>query len=115
MGVTMKIAKMTDAEHLEIRRRRMDKTEREMADHLKVGRRAYDRMAAGTDPVPAAVRVNPETLEAHEVCFLRRRRAALSRKEMARLVGVSEWWLTQMERGREAPDRLVAFWASNPR
>lgn len=51
-------------------------------------------------------------IAAHERCVILRRRAGMKRTQLAALVGCSNWWLTQMERGVQPPDRIVEYWAN---
>ena len=50
-------------------------------------------------------------LKPHESAFLMRRRYGYKRTDLAKMIGVSCWWLTQMERGRVNPKRLIEFWS----
>lgn len=55
-----------------------------------------------------SVKVAP--LRPFEVAFLHRRRAGLSRADLAASIRCSEFWLTQMERGREPCAALTEYW-----
>lgn len=45
-----------------------------------------------------------------ERCVIMRRREGLSRTDLAGRVGVSQQWISAMERGQHPADRLVEFW-----
>jgi len=55
-------------------------------------------------------RIRIGKLKPHEAAVTMRRRWGFKRTELAKQIGVSCWWLTQMERGRVNPKRLVEFW-----
>ena len=96
---------LTAAERLLIERRRAGETKEEAAAAYGVSAYRYNRWEAGHDvdtaPAPALGR-----LAFFEGSFLQRRRDGVSLAEFAELVGVSRWWLTQMEVGAVADDRL---------
>ncbi len=50
-------------------------------------------------------------LKPHESCFITRRRAGMSRTQLAKALGVSNFWVTQMEKGAVSSDRLVKYWS----
>lgn len=64
-----------------------------------------------TGQTTASVRLPPlGRLAQHEVCFILRRRAGLTQREVAAQLGRSTRWVTMMEIG-EAPIReLWEFW-----
>jgi transcriptional regulator with XRE-family HTH domain len=49
-------------------------------------------------------------LEVHEQCYVRRIAKGLTLDEVAKDVGVSRWWLRQMERGTANVERLRKYW-----
>jgi len=49
-------------------------------------------------------------LKAHEWCWLMRRRHGLQAKDVAKVMGICPWWLSQMERGKVNCARLVEHW-----
>jgi len=100
--------KLTQGEILVIRRRRADISQTEAATRWSVGRKLYSKWELDEVKGPTVDLVTP--LELHERCFIKRRRAGKSRAEIARAVGVSEFWVTEMERGRRPCDRLVRYW-----
>lgn len=50
-------------------------------------------------------------LQPNEVFVIRRRREGLECQEICKAIGVSRWWLRQMELGIAPIDRLEEFWA----
>tara|TARA_R110002167_G_C12707228_1_gene655130 strand:- start:29673 stop:29936 length:264 start_codon:yes stop_codon:yes gene_type:complete len=56
-------------------------------------------------PTPGIGRITPV-----ESCVVMRTRLGYSRKRLASLLGISPWWLTQMERGRIDATRLITYW-----
>jgi len=49
-------------------------------------------------------------LKPHEVCYLKRRRAGKTQKEIAREVGTSRLWVIRMEAGHAPVGRLRDYW-----
>lgn len=104
----MKTGDLTGGERAVLHRRRAQASQREAADEHEVSLYRYRLWEADEeDPPPISLgRLRP-----HEVCFIRRRRAGVSLADLAGAMGVSEWWLTKMEYGREPAHRLVEHWA----
>jgi DNA-binding XRE family transcriptional regulator len=50
------------------------------------------------------------TLEEHEALWLRRVQSALSMQDLAHKIGISRFWLRQMEAGTAPLDRLREYW-----
>jgi transcriptional regulator with XRE-family HTH domain len=115
-------------ERILILRRRLGLTQREMAKHLnqmgarmplKSGDRtltvnSYSRLEIGEWEMPEEmidriigpkVRVRP-----HEFYYIRRRREGMTIAELAGLMGVTMWWIMQMEGGKAKTVSLEAFW-----
>ncbi len=91
-----------------IERRRAEQSQREAAAVKEVSLYRFRRWESGDEAAPA---VDLGDLEPYEACFLRRRRAGVSLKDLADAMNVSRWWLCQMEYGRAGSDRLVEHWA----
>ena len=100
---------LTAAERLLIDRRRAGATQVDAAAHWGVSAWTYRMWESGQRekdiPEPTLGRLTEV-----EGCVILRRRTGLSRTALAKLVSISEWWLTQMERGRIPADRLIEFW-----
>lgn len=104
----------THAERLVIERRRMRKSQGERARIYRVSVYEYRQWEGGKVPPPTCAGERVKGLEPHEICFLLRTRAGVSAGDLAKTLGVSRWWLTQMERGEVPIDRLVAGWRVLP-
>lgn len=104
----------TDAEKLVLERRRAGLGQPAMALLRGVGMRLYRRWEFGAEPMPprAADHVRSVVPTDAEACFLLRRREGWSRAGMARRIGTSETWITQMERGAAPAHRLIAYWSA---
>lgn len=105
----MKSADLTAGELLLVDRRRRGETQAQAARRLCVTDYEYRRWE--DDATPAASR--PRVLrgvKAHEECVVRRRRAGMQAGELARVLGLSRWWLTRMERGEIPCAPMLAFW-----
>ena len=104
----MKTRDLTNGEKLVVKRRRADESQREAATGFSVSLYRYRRWESDQDKPP---NVSLGQLKPHEGCFMRRRRAGISLKTLADVLGVSRWWLCQMEYGNVATDRLVQHWS----
>ena len=98
----------TNGERLLLERRRRRQSQRKAANRHGVTRYCYRQWEAGIDE--SGPRVPLQRLRPHEACFLLRRRAEIPLHKLARRMGISRWWLCQMEYGRESASRLVGFW-----
>ena len=97
-------------ERLLISRRREGIGQSKAAKRWGVTEWQYRMWESGHTAIPAWVCWRMAKLEPHESCFIKRRRAGMKRTELAEEVGVSCWWITQMERGSVPCDRLVSYW-----
>ena len=102
------LQKLTDAERMIIYRRRLNKSQAEMAKIMKISYNAYGAMEREGVELIAPPVVTP--LATHEKCFLYRRRAGFTRDRVATEMGRSKQWVTLMERGRAPTDELVTYW-----
>lgn len=100
---------LTPAERLLLYRRRNHLTQDQAAEDWAVNPWTYRMWEGGhrTDDIPSP---GLGALRDHEVCLIRRRRAGWTRDAVASMVGISNSWLTQMERGRIPCQPLVEFW-----
>lgn len=98
--------RLTKGERLTVLRRRSGKTQAQAAKVADLTLNAYRERELNEDPDGRPLRLTPA-----EYCFVRRRRAGLTLDELAPKVGVSKWWICQMEKGRAPADRLVSFWS----
>lgn len=100
-------SELSSGEKLLIVRRRKGRTVAQAAKASKTTLYRYVRWERDQEPGPA---VAVGRLEFHEKAFLLRRRGGHSVAAFAKRLGVSAWWLSQMEAG-EAPDmRLRDHW-----
>ena len=108
----MQASELSPGQRLVIARRRLGETQAEAALRLGLPESAYccaelDQSCVWDIPVPTLGRLRP-----HEKClFERLRYGRQSQQAVANAVGVSRYWLGQMERGLANCDRLVQYWA----
>lgn len=100
---------LTKGERLLLERRRAEETKPEAAARHGVSFYRYDRWERDIDN--EAPRVAVGVLEFREVSLIRGQRAGASVRDFAELVGVSPWWLTQIETGQVSDERIRSFWA----
>lgn len=116
----MKTTDLTPGERLLILRRREKKGQREFAEEYGITLYCYRQLELDQECRYAPPDVMLHDVHPYEVCFIRRTRAGITLTEFARTLGVSRWWLCEMEYGNAnfaAFDRLVAYWedADKPR
>ncbi len=114
---------LTPAELLITARRRLDLTQKQVADRLVMSVSKYKRLEG--EGAKDVARVEPDArvllpeaflgsegdqLSPHEWCFIQRRRAGLSQAEVAKALGCCREWVQQMERSEADPGRLYRFW-----
>lgn len=107
----MNVSELTSGEKLLIDRRRRQLTAAQAAKRRKVTLYRYNRFERDQERGP---KVSLGALRPHEVAVLRRRRAGLSVGQLAKRLGVSAWWLSQMEAGKAPAGRLLAHWKGAP-
>lgn len=100
--------KLSRGERLVIYRRREGLSQAQAAKRYKVGRKLYARWER--DEADDGPDVFIGSLYTHERAYLSRRRADVSRQQVADSIGVSAFWVTLMERGKKPCDRLLEFW-----
>jgi len=105
------LSNLTLGERLLLERRRREESQQQAARRLRVSRYRYRAWEGDEQCDEVPPRAPLRLLREHEACFLRRRRAGVSVAALARALGTSPWWLTQMERGRAPIARLRAHWA----
>ena len=103
-------SQLTLSERLLLSRRRDGNTQTQAAAKWGISEWDYRMRESGqrNDECPP---VRLQGVQPHEACFLMRRRAGIKRTELANTMDVSCWWLTQMERGKVNPKRLIEFWS----
>lgn len=106
----MRASDLTPAERLLVHRRRLGATQDERAAALGVPLWTYRRWEAGTLRPTRTPTLGK--LERHEIYFVARRRFGMTRKALAAELGLSEFYVTLMERGAAPVDRLAEYWDS---
>lgn len=100
---------LTKGEKLHLYRRRLGFTQIQMSVDYGVSLNEYRAMEMDM-PEARTVYVSLGTLEEREVYTVLRIRSGLSREEVASEVGVSTYWLRQMEAGAAPLKRLQEYW-----
>ena len=105
----MKAKNLTRGERLLISRRRDGISQREAAAEACISLYLWRQWETGlSDDVPDTLLGK---LAEHEVYVILRTRAKIPLNELAATLGISRWWLCQMEYGRTSVDRLAEYWA----
>jgi len=103
----MKTSDLTTGERVLILRRRKEESQQAASERHGVSLYRFRQWESDEEPAP---KIAIGRLERFESCFIRRRRTGMPLHELAGLMGISRWWLIQMEYGKQASDALVAFW-----
>lgn len=101
---------LTPGERWTVHRLRRGHTQTTQAALLGVSLWAYRRVEndqSDAPPPPPAV----EPLAEHERLWLRRKRAGVTRAQLARTLHLSEFWVYRMEHGLAPLDALRAHWS----
>ncbi len=98
---------LTIGEKLYIIRRRRGESQVGAAKRFRVSRSTYGRWE---NEILEGPHLNVLTLRDHERCFMYRKRAGMNQTEAAKEIGISRWWLTQMESGRHNCGMVLDFW-----
>lgn len=100
---------LTEGERLLIERRRKEENQSQAAKRYGVRFDTYswwERDLRSQDVPHAEV----GKLTRGETCYILRRRAGLTRKQVAEGIGVSSFWITQMEKEKTKSNRLGKYW-----
>jgi len=108
--MSLRTSALSKGERLLIDRRRRGETQVDAGRRFGITTFRYREWELDLDP--KAPTVKPGRLTDLEVCYLRRRRAKHTLPQLADLMGISRFWLNQMERGSANPERLIAYWRS---
>lgn len=108
----MKTGDLTNGERFVILRRRSGQSQRDAAAAHGVTLYKYQQWEADKSDPP---RESVGPLQDFEVCYLRRRRAGIEAQALADELGMSRWWLCQIEYGRAPAERLVEHWQRKER
>jgi len=99
---------LTQAEKLQVERRRLDQGQSQRAAYLGVTLDVYLAWEKGRrKPLMPARRLKAKPWE---VCRLLRARANLSQAAFAKIIGLSRVTINQMEVGRIDAQRLIRYW-----
>lgn len=110
----LRAQELTPGERLFIARRRSKRTKAAAAAVLDVTLYRYSRWEDDLERAPRSALPSLGRLGWHEGAAISRRRAGVSLEQAARAVGVSPWWLSQIEGGQAPVDRLREFLGGSP-
>jgi len=99
---------LTNSERLYLQRRRDGDSQPEAAIEWGCSEWTYRMYEIGV--LDIGVKINIGEAKPNELCIIMRRRLGIKRKDLAKKVGVSGWWLTQMEQGIVPFEKLVEYW-----
>lgn len=108
----MKTSDLTRGQRLLVDRRRRGETQRVAAARHEVSLYSYRRWELDAEDSDAPT-VAIGSLKPHERCHLLRIRRGTSVQDLAADLGVSRWWLIQMEQGKVDATRLVVYWKTS--
>ena len=104
----IRTTELTRGERLLVYRRRYNGTQADEAQHYDTSLYQYRQWETDQQDGPAP---SLGTLRPHEQCLIKRTRSGKSVNDLARVIGICSWWLTQMERGDAPVERLLAHWS----
>lgn len=103
---------LTVGERLRVARRREGLTQAQMAEDLGIPFNTYRRIEDDTETGWTLPSMPLGKLQEHEIYAVLRRRERMTLDDLADRVGLSKWWLCQIERGKvPASEQLVDYWA----
>lgn len=88
-------------------------TQPEAASFLAIGVNSYKNTERQENKCRLTEMPYLGTLDAHEICFLMRRRSGWTIPMCAEQAGVSRYWYNLMEQGKASPETLVKYWAED--
>lgn len=100
---------LTAGECLYVRRKRAGLSQSMMGRSLGVTRSEYSKIERDKRDHPK-VHVTRMKLEIHETLAILRRREGMTQKELAMEVGLSRFWVNQMEIGKIPCDAISKYW-----
>ncbi len=111
----MKVGKLTNGEKLFISRRRICRTQSHFASFFNMSRSSYSELELDKkDNYPDVSILGlgiVVSLMSHEKCVILRRRSNLEQYEVADDLGVSRYWVNQMELGKVPCKMLTEYWS----
>jgi len=96
---------LTKGERLAVLRRRSGKTQAQAARAAGLSLNTYREREAVTEPDGRPLRLTDA-----ELCYVLRHRSGLTLDELAPKVGLSKWWICQIEKGRAPAGTLLGYW-----
>ena len=103
----------SEAEALLLARRRLGLSQREMAERLEVTMHVYRGLEKnGGATLRQLGLASLGSLLEHERLLLRRLRSGRRALDVAAEMGVSAYWLSQMEKGKASTSSLAEYWAA---
>ena len=102
---------LTEGETLLIQRRRAGLSQKVMGDKFDINRHIYGKRERDQETANMVESIlGIEDLCTQERCVIYRKRAGLTQREVASLLGLSRYWLNQKEIGRVDCSDLLKFW-----
>jgi len=105
-----KVAELSYAERLLIWRRRSGHNQTMAAKLVGVCRNTYTRMELGDETRIQPIVPYLGELYDNEACVILRRRSGWPQWRVAEEMGISRFWVNQMELGYADANKLVGFW-----
>ncbi len=102
---------LTPAEKMKLDRRRRGESQQEAAERWGVTLYRYREAEAGRRS-ESKIRPRFTVVRDYEACLVLRTRRGDSVAALAKEMGISRWWLTQIERGKQPADELVRYWST---
>lgn len=103
-------SQLTNGEKLFILRRRACNTQEREARLSELPISAYKKLE-NDEKCAYALKAGPVgKLLDYEACVAQRRRAGYTLDDLVEKVGLTKWWLCQIEKGKAPVDTLLAFW-----
>ena len=100
---------LTPGERLVLTRRRKSLSQPEAAKRRGVSLDRYGSWELDMETKDQP-NVEIEDVQDFETCFIMRRRANMTQRELATKVNRSRLWVHQMERGKQPPEVLKQYW-----
>lgn len=103
-------SQLTNGEKLFILRRRDGNTQAREAALRNLPLSAYKKLEGDEECAYSLTAGKVGKLLDYEACVAQRRRKGLSLDILAEKIGLTKWWLCQIERGKAPVDSLFRFW-----
>lgn len=106
----VKTSELTRGTRLRIERRRLKQTQVQAAHRWKVPVNIYRGWEHDDVVGPSSPSVPLGKLRTYEECWVLRQRSGKTLQVLCEEIGISRWWLTQMESGDAPVKRLKNYW-----